>query len=35
MSRDWHMEWNLLKQVDITAANEIDKEAQAAGAQAR
>ena len=35
MSRDWHMEWNLLKQVDITSANEIDKEAQAAGDQVR
>ena len=35
MSRDWHMEWDLLKQVDINSANEIDKEAQAAGDQAR
>jgi hypothetical protein len=35
MSRDWHMEWDLLKQVDINSANEIDKEAQTAGDQAR
>ena len=35
MSRDWHMEWNLLKQVDINSANEIDKEAQASDDQAR
>ena len=32
MSRDWHMEWDLLKQVDINSANEIDKEAKAASA---
>lgn len=35
MTRDWHMEWNLLKQVDITSANEIDKDAKSAGDQAR
>jgi hypothetical protein len=35
MTRDWHMEWDLLKQVDINSANEIDKEAQAAASQAQ
>jgi hypothetical protein len=35
MSRDWHMEWDLLKQVDINSANEIEKDAQAAGDQSR
>lgn len=35
MARDWRMEWNLLKQVDINSANEIEREAQAAGNQAR
>lgn len=35
MSRDWQMEWDLLKQVDVAAANQIETEADAAGKSAR
>lgn len=35
MDRDWEMEWNLLRQVDITAAQAIEAEADAAGNAAR
>ena len=31
MNRDWRMEWDLLKQVDITSAQRIETDAQAAG----
>ena len=30
MSRDWHMEWDLLQQVDIESANRIKADADAA-----
>jgi hypothetical protein len=35
MSRDWQMEWDLLKQVDIQAAQQIEADANAAGEAAR
>ena len=35
MDRDWHMEWNLLKQVDMTSAQHIEAEAHQAGEVAR
>ena len=35
MNRDWRMEWDLLKQVDITSAQRIETDAQAAGEAAR
>ena len=35
MSRDWRMEWDLLKQIDITSAQRIETDAQAAGEAAR
>lgn len=35
MSRDWRMEWDLLKQVDISTAQRIETDAQAAGEAAR
>jgi hypothetical protein len=35
MSRDWQMEWDLLKQVDIPAAQQIEADANAAGEAAR
>ena len=35
MSRDWRMEWDLLKQVDIGTAQRIETDARAAGEAAR
>jgi hypothetical protein len=35
MARDWRMEWDLLKQVDIQAAQQIETDARAAGEAAR
>ena len=35
MNRDWQMEWDLLKQVDIEAAQRIETDATAAGEAAR
>ena len=35
MNRDWQMEWDLLKQVDIEAAQRIETDATAAGEVAR
>jgi hypothetical protein len=35
MNRDWRMEWDLLKQVDIPAAQRIEADATAAGEAAR
>lgn len=35
MNRDWRMEWDLLKQVDIQAAQRIETDANAAGEAAR
>lgn len=35
MNRDWQMEWDLLKQVDIEAAQRIEADATAAGEVAR
>lgn len=35
MERDWHMEWNLIKQVDTVAANQIEADADKAGNAAR
>ena len=35
MSRDWRMEWDLLKQVDIGTAQRIETDAQSAGEAAR
>lgn len=35
MARDWRMEWDLIKQVDIQAAQRIEADAQAAGEAAR
>ena len=35
MSRDWQMEWDLLKQVDMEAAQRIEVDATAAGEVAR
>jgi hypothetical protein len=35
MSRDWQMEWDLLKQVDMEAAQRIEADATAAGEVAR
>jgi arginine/ornithine N-succinyltransferase beta subunit len=35
MQRDWRMEWNLLKQIDIQGAQRIEADAQAAGEAAR
>jgi len=35
MERDWHMEWNLIKQVDTVAANQIESDAEKAGDSAR
>ena len=35
MNRDWRMEWDLLKQVDMTSAQRIETDAQAAGEAAR
>ncbi len=35
MGRDWHMEWNLIKQVDIAAAKNIEADAEQAGNLAR
>ena len=35
MSRDWHMEWNLIKQVDIASAQQIEADASNAGEAAR
>ncbi|MFT3712332.1 MAG: hypothetical protein QM817_32195 [Archangium sp.] len=35
MARDWQMEWDLLKQVDIQAAQQIEADANAAGEAAR
>ena len=35
MSRDWQMEWDLLKQVDIESAQRIEADATAAGEVAR
>lgn len=35
MNRDWQMEWDLLKQVDIEAAQRIEADATAAGEAAR
>jgi hypothetical protein len=35
MARDWQMEWDLLKQVDIPAAQRIEADATAAGEAAR
>lgn len=35
MSRDWRMEWDLLKQVDIGTAQRIEADAHAAGEAAR
>jgi hypothetical protein len=35
MARDWQMEWDLLKQVDIEAAQRIEADATAAGEVAR
>lgn len=35
MNRDWRMEWNLLKQVEMDAANRIEADANAAGEAAR
>ena len=34
MDRDWQMEWDLLKQVDATSANQIQQRADAAGEEA-
>ena len=35
MQRDWRMEWDLLKQVDMTSAGQIETDAHAAGEAAR
>jgi hypothetical protein len=35
MARDWRMEWDLIKQVDIQAAQRIEGDAKAAGEVAR
>ncbi|MBL8910204.1 MAG: hypothetical protein JNM17_05795 [Archangium sp.] len=35
MNRDWQMEWDLLKQVDIAAAQQIEADANAAGEAAK
>lgn len=35
MNRDWQMEWDVLKQVDIPAAQQIEADATAAGEAAR
>lgn len=35
MERDWRMEWDLIKQVDIQAAQRIEADAKAAGEVAR
>jgi hypothetical protein len=35
MARDWKMEWNLIKQVDMTAAQEYEADANKAGEAAR
>ncbi len=35
MNRDWQMEWDLLKQVDIESAQRIEVDATAAGEVAR
>ncbi|MFZ5442255.1 MAG: hypothetical protein ACOZQL_19760 [Myxococcota bacterium] len=35
MSRDWSMEWDVLKQVDIPAAQQIEADANVAGEAAR
>ena len=35
MDRDWKMEWNLIKQVDIESANRIEAESGQAGEAAR
>jgi uncharacterized protein YceK len=35
MDRDWQMEWNLIKQIDLPSANRIEAEAQQAGELAR
>ncbi|MFZ5444266.1 MAG: hypothetical protein ACOZQL_29990 [Myxococcota bacterium] len=35
MARDWRLEWDLIKQVDIAAAQRIEADARAAGEAAR
>jgi hypothetical protein len=35
MARDWHMEWDLVEQVDIASANRIEQDASAAAETAR
>ena len=35
MNRDWRMEWDLVKQVDLSAAQRIEADAKAAGDAAR
>jgi hypothetical protein len=35
MERDWAMEWNLLKQVDMTAAQQYEADAEKSGEAAR